>query len=171
MSDTHSAGSSSPSSPLPLHDFSLHKDAFGRLVFTGANGDVHRGVIPVRAFPIGAPDYGIAVTGHHGEELAWIEQLSDLPDAVRELIVSELANREFMPVIKRIAHVSTYATPSDWEVETSCGNTVFTLKGEEDIRRILKSGLLIADAHGVHFLIRDIQALDKTSRKILDRFL
>jgi hypothetical protein len=35
----------------------------------------------------------------------------------------------------------------------------------------LKSGLLIADAHGVHFLIRDIQALDKISRKILDRFL
>jgi hypothetical protein len=155
----------------PSHDFSLHKDGFGRLVFTAANGDIHRGVVPVRAFPIGAPDYGIAVTGPHGEELAWIEQLSDLPDAVRALIVSELASREFMPEIKRIVHVSSYATPSDWEVETSCGNTVFTLKGEEDIRRILRSGVLIADSHGVHFLIREIQALDKISRKILDRFL
>jgi hypothetical protein len=163
--------SNTDSITAPSHDFSLHKDAFGRLVFTAANGDIHRGVIPVRAFPIGAPDYGIAVTGPHGEELAWIEQLSDLPDAVRALIVSELASREFMPEIKRIVHVSSYATPSDWEVETSCGNTVFTLKGEEDIRRILRSGLLIADSHGVHFLIREIQALDKISRKILDRFL
>jgi hypothetical protein len=153
------------------HDFSLHRDAFGKLVFTAANGDMHRGVIPVRAFPIGAPDDGIALVGHHGEELAWVERLSDLPAPVRALVIAELASREFMPEIKRIAHVSSYATPSDWSVETTCGDTVFTLKGEEDIRRILRSGLLIADIHGVHFLVRDMQALDKTSRKILDRFL
>jgi hypothetical protein len=156
---------------VPSHDFSLHRDAFGKLVFTAANGDMHRGVIPVRAFPIGAPDDGIALVGHHGEELAWVERLSDLPAPVRALVTAELASREFMPEIKRIVDVSSYATPSDWSVETTCGDTVFTLKGEEDIRRILRSGLLIADTHGVHFLVRDLQALDKTSRKILDRFL
>lgn len=170
MSNSITGTIAEPISPA-LHDFALHKDAFGRLVLTAANGDVHRGVIPVRAFPLGAPDYGIAVVGQHGKELAWIEQLPDLPGAVRELIESELADREFMPEIKRIVHVSTYSTPSSWEVETSRGNTVFTLKAEEDIRRILRSSLLIADSHGVHFLIRDIQALDKISRKILDRFL
>jgi hypothetical protein len=164
-SDSHDATAAA------AHDFALHRDAFGKLVFTAANGDLHRGVIPVRAFPIGAPDDGIALVGHHGEELAWIERLSDLQEPVRVLVAAELANREFMPEIRRIAHVSSYATPSDWTVETSCGDTVFTLKGEEDIRRILRSGILIADSHGVHFLIRDIQALDKTSRKILDRFL
>ena len=169
MSDTATA--TIATAGAARHDFALHLDAFGKLVLTAANGDLHRGVIPVRAFPIGAPDYGIAVVGHHGEELAWIERLSDLPAAVRKLIESELANREFMPEIKRIVHVSTYATPSVWEVETSRGNTSFTLKGEEDIRRILRSSLLIADSHGVHFLVRDIQALDKASRKILDRFL
>jgi hypothetical protein len=31
--------------------------------------------------------------------------------------------------------------------------------------------LLTAGSHGIHYLPRDIQALDKTSRKILDRFL
>ena len=154
-----------------VHDFTLHRDAFGKLVFTAANGDLHRGVIPVRAFPIGAPDDGIALVGHRGQELAWIERLSDLPAPVRELVAVELASREFMPEIKRIVQVSSYATPCDWSVETSCGDTVFTLKGEEDIRRILRSSLLIADAHGVHFLVRDMQALDKTSRTILDRFL
>ncbi|RXZ38860.1 DUF1854 domain-containing protein [Oxalobacteraceae bacterium CAVE-383] len=163
--------SASDLNEAPAHDFTLHRDAFGKLVFTAANGDLHRGVIPVRAFPIGAPDDGIALVGHHGEELAWIERLPDLPAPVRELVTAELASREFMPEIKRIVQVSTFATPSDWSVETSCGDTVFTLKGEEDIRRILRSGLLIADIHGVHFLVRDMQALDKASRKILDRFL
>jgi hypothetical protein len=56
-------------------------------------------------------------------------------------------------------------------VETDRGETRFVLKGEEDIRRISHSTLLIADNHGIEFLIRDIQALDKASRKFLDRFL
>ena len=159
------------SAPAQVHDFTLHRDAFGKLVFTAANGDLYRGVIPVRAFPIGAPDDGIAIVGSRGQELAWVEQLSDLSAPVRELVEAELTSREFMPEIKRIVKVSSYSTPCDWHVETSCGDTVFTLKGEEDIRRILRSSLLIADAHGVHFLVREMQRLDKISRKILDRFL
>lgn len=151
-------------------DFALHRNAFGKLVLTDAGGAQHS-VVPVRAFPMGAPEFGIALVGSHGEELAWIEQLSDLPASLEEMIRSELANREFMPEITRIVAVSTYATPSDWQVETNRGDTVFTLRGEEDIRRILRTSLLISDSHGVQFLIRDTQALDGVSRKILDRFL
>ena len=45
------------------------------------------------------------------------------------------------------------------------------LKGEEDIRRIGHATLLISDSHGIQFLVRDMQALDTASRKLLDRFL
>ena len=45
------------------------------------------------------------------------------------------------------------------------------LYGEEDIRRLAPPALLIADTHGIHYLIRDRGALDAPSRKILDRFL
>jgi hypothetical protein len=31
--------------------------------------------------------------------------------------------------------------------------------------------LLINDAHGVQFMIRDLAAMDKNSRRLLDRFL
>jgi hypothetical protein len=31
--------------------------------------------------------------------------------------------------------------------------------------------LLIADSHGINYLIRDSQALDAHSRRLLDRFL
>ena len=152
-------------------DYQLQRDAFGRLVFTGADGESHEGVVPVRAFPIASPDHGIALVDPHGHELAWIEQLSDLPDDLRTLVDAELASREFMPVIKRIISVSSYATPSTWQVETNHGNTELVLKGEEDIRRLALPGLLITDSHGIHFLIHDRNALDHVSRKILDRFL
>jgi hypothetical protein len=57
----------------------LSHNAFGRLIFTGADGEAHEGIVPVRAFPITAPSCGIALVDQHGHELAWIDKLSDLP--------------------------------------------------------------------------------------------
>lgn len=152
-------------------DYRLSRNNFGRLVFTGPDGVAQEGVVPVRAFPIAAPEQGIALVDPHGHELAWIERLSDLPDELRALVEGELASREFMPEIRRIVSVGSFATPSTWRVETNHGETSFVLKGEEDIRRLASPALLIADSHGIHFLIRDRFALDTHSRKILDRFL
>ena len=151
-------------------DFRLHRDSFGKLIFTGSDGETHE-AMPVRAFPIGAPDNGIALVDPHGHELAWIETLNELDAERRQLVESELASREFMPVIERIIDVSSYATPSTWTIVTNRGETKLILKGEEDIRRLAPPALLIADSNGIQYLIRDRGALDAHSRKILDRFL
>ena len=152
-------------------DFELHRNAFGRLVLTAADGSVCEGVVPVRAFPIAAPDAGIALLGPDGHEAGWIERLELLPPPLRQLVEAELARREFMPEIQRIREVSSFATPSTWTVDTDRGATALVLWGEEDIRRLGKSGLLIEDSHGIHFLVRNIDRLDRTSRRLLDRFL
>lgn len=153
-----------------MSNFHLTRNAFGKLVLTNAEG-THEGIVPVRAFPIAAPESGIALVDVDGHELAWIERLDDVPAGVRALIEEELKQREFLPEIKRLRSVSSFAVPSTWEVETDRGDTSFVLKGEEDIRRIAASTLLIADSHGVQYLIRNVEALDKASRKMLDRFL
>ena len=153
-----------------MKDIQLRRNAFGKLVLTTADS-LHEGVLPVRAFPIAAPESGIALVDAAGHELAWIDSLSELPAATRALLEEELQNREFLPEIKRLRHVSTFAVPSTWDVDTDRGPASFVLKGEEDIRRIAQDTLLIADSHGVQFLIRDIKMLDKASRKLLDRFL
>jgi hypothetical protein len=67
--------------------------------------------------------------------------------------------------------VSSLVTPSTWTVETDRGTSRFMLKGEEDIRRLTGTVLLINDADGVQYLIRDLAAMDRHSRKLLDRFL
>ena len=149
----------------------LQRNAHGRLVLTDADGVRHEGVVPVRAFPIAAPDEGISLVSTDGHELVWIERLDELAPAPRELIAQELASRDFMPVIARLNGVSSFATPSTWDVETDRGPTKLVLKGEEDIRRLPGGVLMIADSHGVQFLIRDLHALDRHSRKLLDRFL
>jgi hypothetical protein len=152
-------------------EFSLVRDAFGRLVMTSIDGQVCVGVLPVRAFPITAPDEALALVGPHGEELAWIDHLDRQPEAVRRLIAEELAAREFMPEIIRILAVSGFGTPSTWEIETDRGATRLTLRGEEYIRRLAGGGLLITDRFGIQFLIPDLKALDRQSRQFLDRFL
>lgn len=152
-------------------NFTLIRNPFGRLVFTGADGEVHEAVVPVRAFPIGAPDEGIALVSTEGHELAWIDRLENLPAATATLIREELESREFVPVIRRIRSVSSFACPSTWDVDTDRGDAQLVLKGEEDIRRLGRDKLLIADTHGIQYLIRDLTALDRPSRKILDRFL
>ena len=152
-------------------DFQLQRDAFGRLMLIDSEGTAHAGVTTVRAFPISSPEDGIAIVDPYGHELAWIDRVDDLPADLRALVEGELASREFMPIISRIVDVSSFATPSTWKVVTNHGDTHFVLKGEEDIRRLGIQGLLIADSHGIHFLIRDRYALDAHSRKILDRFL
>lgn len=158
-------------SAAKFENFQLIRNPFGLLVFTGADGEVHEGVVPVRAFPIGAPEEGIALVNSEGHELLWIDRLEDLPADVARLVQEELASREFVPEIKRIRSVSSFACPSTWELDTDRGDARLVLKGEEDIRRLDREKLLIADTHGIQFLIRDIQALDRASRKILDRFL
>ena len=154
------------------HDgFELARDAFGKLVLTTADGERHVGVAPVRAFPIQAPDEGISLMTVDGREVAWIPSLAALAPALRSLLEAELQGREFMPEIRAIHSVSSYATPSTWHVGTDRGDTSFVLRGEEDIRRIGLDTLLISDSHGIHFLLRDLHGLDRQSRKILDRFL
>ncbi|WKB54065.1 DUF1854 domain-containing protein [Eleftheria terrae] len=152
-------------------DFMLSRNAFGRLVYTAADGTACEGVTPVRAFPVAAPEHGISLVGGDGRELAWIDTLDALPAEMQALLREELAAREFFPEIRRLQTVSGFTTPSTWEVETDRGATRLVLKGEEDIRRLGQGAVMITDSHGLQFLIRDLSALDKHSRRLLDRFL
>ena len=154
-----------------MSTFALRRDSFGKLVFTGEDGVDVVGVIPVRAFPIQAPTRGISLVRDGGKEVAWIDDLATAPAQVRDLVTEELEGREFIPEIEHIREVSSFATPCTWTVKPDRGETAFVLKVDEDIRRVGEASLLIADSHGINFLVRDMFRIDKHSRKILDRFL
>ena len=151
--------------------FSLQRDAYGRLVLSDENGLRHEAVVPVRAFPIAAPDEGISLVLGNGKEVAWIERLDTLPEPARSLLQEELEGREFMPEILDIVSVTSFSTPCTWSVKTDRGDTQFVLRGDEDIRRVGPTVLLVTDSHGIQFKIRDLLLLSKESRKIMDRFL
>jgi Domain of unknown function (DUF1854) len=152
-------------------DFSLVFDPFGKLVVSLADGTQHVGAVVARAFPIATPDQCISILSAEGKELAWVENLNDLPANERHIVAQALQSREFMPEILRLDGVNSFSTPSVWRVQTNRGPAQLVLKGEEDIRRLSATRLIVADAHGVQFLIRDLPSLDRHTRKLLDRFL
>lgn len=151
--------------------FTLNRDAQGRLVLTLPDGVPHVGVVPVRAFPLSAPDDGLSMVSPDGHELVWVPRVSALPAGERVLIEEELAVREFMPVVQALSEVSTFATPSTWTVQTDRGPFSFVLKTEDDIRRLPEGALIIASGHGMSFFVKDRFGLDRHSRKLLERFL
>lgn len=149
----------------------LSRNAFGKLVYVDDAGVTHVGITPVRAFPIAAPHESLSLVSPDGHELLWVPRLSELPDGARQLIEEELAVREFTPSITCIHKVSTFSTPSTWDVSTDRGDTQMVLKTEDDIRRLGEGRLLIGSGSGLHFAIPDWRNLDKHSKKLLERFL
>lgn len=154
--------------------YSLRKDAFGHLDLVWSDGAVVERVTPVRPFPFSNPEHGFSLVDSESHEVVWLDSINDLKAEDRVLVEEALAAREFMPVINRIESVSSFNTPSTWQVQTEQGKTQLVLKGEEHIRRIngmAGNHLLISDNHGIQFLIKDVSQLDKHSRRLLDRFL
>ena len=93
--------------PGTLPHFELSRNAHGRLTMRLADGVEHVGVLPVRAYPISAPNEGLSLFGTDGHELVWIDRMDQLSAEQRTLIEEELAAREFVPTIQKLVSVST----------------------------------------------------------------
>jgi hypothetical protein len=151
--------------------FGLSHDSFGRLVLIDADGARHIDVTPVRAFPTTDPRHWISIVNAEGQEIVCMADLSDLPDTTRRILEAEFADREFAPIIRRIVAVSAMSEPSEWTVETDRGPTKFVLETDSDVRRLDRNRAMIFDAHGTRFLIEDLDRLDGSSRRYLERYL
>ena len=150
---------------------SLERNPLGRWVWTDAQGTRHEQVVVVRAYPVTAPEQGAGIMDAEGHELAWFDRIDQVPQPLQGLLREAIAEREFLPEIQKLLTVSSLVTPSVWTVQTDRGEARFMLKGEEDIRRLTGKTLIVSDADGVQYLIRDPLALDRHSRKLLDRFM
>lgn len=155
-----------------LAGMQLVRNTHGRLVLTLGNGTVFEAVTPVRAFPIEAPLEGLSLIAADGKEALWVSRMADLQPEHRQLIEQDLAVREFIPTIERILKVSSFSTPSTWDLQTDRGTTQMVLKAEEDIRKLAgRTKLQITGQDGVQYRIPDSNKLDRHSRKLLERFL
>lgn len=154
----------------PTAPFGLSYDAWGRLSLVDAEGTRHADVAPIRSFPLSDPRRWISICSAEGRELLSIPALDELPEAVRNTLESELARREFVPVIQRIVNITLDSEPTEWTVETDRGPTKFLIEGGEAVRRTGPDRCLINDMQGVRYLIVDRKRLDAHSRRLLEQY-
>ncbi|MBI5280298.1 MAG: DUF1854 domain-containing protein [Candidatus Solibacter usitatus] len=151
--------------------FTLSRDSFDRLVLTTGDGVAHTGVEPVRAFPLSDPGHALSLCDAEGREVAFIDDLSQLPPDLRRTLEAELAQREFVPTITRIINTPPDTEPAHWHVETDRGITTFQLDSEDYVHRHDTWHFSIVDSRGIRYHIPDARRLDHHSRRVLDRFL
>lgn len=146
----------------------LERRGHGRLDLVDTHGRRHHDVDVVRAFPVTAPAGPVAIVAADGGELAWMESLAGLPAPLEALLVGELAQREFLPVIERIDSVSE-AEPSEWSVITDRGPHRFRVAHADDVARQPDGSVFVTDTFGMRYRIPRVAALDSTSRRLLDK--
>jgi len=152
-------------------ELTIHRDDWGQLVLTLPDGTRHSGVEPVRCFPLSDPTHAIALLDIEGHEILNLPSLDVLAPSARETLQHELAEREFVPVIRRIISASAPNTPCQLDVETDRGRTSFHLESDDDCRRLGPQAVLIADSNGVRYSIPDIGRLDGGSQRIVRRLV
>jgi ATP-binding cassette, subfamily B, bacterial len=149
-------------------ELALVRDAHGQLVARA--GDESVPVVPVRCFPLTDPDAYICLVDGRGHEYSCIPALDAVPLPARDLLLEELALREFIPVIERIESVRVNPSRSEWRVLTDRGRARFVLDNEDNIRSLGPGRFVITDSHGMRFLIQAVEGLDRESQRLFRRF-
>ena len=150
------------------------------LSLTEPSGDVtfFERIVPVRAFPVTAPNEFIAIREPdsrlrgQGDEIGMILRLSDFPPETVALIEEELAHRYFTPEIVKIHSFHEKFGYSYWEVSTSAGRVEFIMTNASSNIRTLDDGrVFMYDIDGNCFTIPDPRRLDRASYKKIEIYL
>jgi hypothetical protein len=149
----------------------FERDEWGRLVLIASDGQQHVGVEPVRCFPMSDPTSAIAFLDADGREVVTVTDMSQLNDAARRTLETELTSRDFVPVIQKIISTTNPSPPCQWSVMTDRGTTQFQLESEDDIRKLSPDRVVIADSNGVRYEIRNVRDLDAHSKRIVQRLV
>ena len=149
----------------------LSHDGFGQLNLVDPRGVSHRGVVPIRSFPLSAPEEWIIFVDAAGREVWAVEHLDRLSPSARAATLAELTARELLPVIQAIHDISQGAEPSEWRVSSDRGEVSFLVPAEENVRALPDGGALITDLYGIRYRVLKIDALPKHSQRLLSRYI
>lgn len=151
-------------------EFSATPGGFVRLRLT--SGEEYARVNVHRSFPLSMKDRYISVRDMEGNEIGMIEDLSQFPREVADLIRAELDRRYFTPVIKRIENIKEEFGYAYWTVETDVGFRRFTVRDmHSNVIPLSAERVFIVDVDGNRYDIPNYTVLDAKSRKFLEELL
>jgi len=155
-------------------DMRLRLNDRGQLELRLATGEVYPDIHVVPAFPISRPNRFVYLRDGDGKEVGVLIEPRRLDRESRELLLAQADQAYFMPRITRIIRVEERMGMgiARWEVETDRGWSVFDMVARsESVWYVGKNRVVIRDADGNRYLIEDLTALDKRSKRMTDLYL
>ena len=149
----------------------LRLDGRGRLQVLADGVVVCADATARRAFPWTNPAEHVVVRDDKGEELLHVDRLTDLAEEDRRAVETWLARNTFIPRIRRVSRLNTTAAYMAWDVETDRGPTQFRVQEREDIRFLPDGRFTVKATSGTLYELPALEALDKASRRAVQRVL
>ena len=150
--------------------FTLTRREDGRLDLLDARGQTHRGVEVVQAFPLTDPTGPLAILSADGSELVWLTSVRETDALQQTILNAELKISSFVPEILRIESIGE-GDPAEWVVLTDRGLHRMKVPERDSIVRTRSHGVKITDTDSIDFRIKNLESLDRTSRRLLDKKL
>lgn len=150
----------------------VRKDGFNRIKLEVEGEKEYSEVRPVMGFPLTNPDQFISFVemkeGKKDREIGIIEDLRKIDSKSRKLLKEELKKEYFMPQITKINRMKEFHGIMKFDVETDKGPREFETRYKEDIRKLSGGCVIIKDADGNRYEIKDYRKLDQRSINLID---
>lgn len=109
---------------------------------------------------------------NHDLEIAMLDSLDDLDESSQTLAIEEIKKKYLIPEINRILKTEVFLGNRYIYTQTDYGERCFIIKNPcVSIRMVPPDGMFIRDTIGNLYRISTLSALDKYSRKELDKVI
>lgn len=134
------------------------------------NGQCTEGSVRVkRAFPLTDPDEFVIIEDLQGHFLGMIKSYRKMDQESVRVVDEEPEYDYFLPQILKIYDIRDDFRIMNWWVETDRGPRRFEVRSRRrDIRWLTDNHVVVQDADGNKYEIRDLSQLDESSRQKLE---
>ena len=150
----------------------IHKDEFNRLKLKIEGDREYPEINAIMSFPLTNSDHLISIIevkgGKRDKEIGIVEDIRKLDSKSRKVLRSELKRAYFMPEITKVNRLKESHGVMKFDVETDKGHRVFETRYREDIRKLPGGRVIIRDADGNRYEIKDYMKLDQRSASLID---
>jgi len=150
----------------------LQKDNYNKIKLVIIDEKEYPEVKPVMSAPLTEPESFVSIyemtDGKKGSEIGIIEDIGKLDADSRNMLKEELKKEYFMPHITKINNMNESHGVMKFDVETDKGRRIFETRYKEDIRKLSGGRIVIRDADGNRYEIKDHRKLDQRSMNLID---
>lgn len=149
--------------------FRLFYHPAGTLRLTVGEDRSYHEVKLYQAWPLSLPGRHISLLDARGEEIVLIDSLAELTPESGQIAQEEIRRRYLTARVESIREIRSEFGVTYWDVVTNKGDREFVIQSLSESTVWLGEGhILLVDVDGNRFEIPSVDALDSTSRALLD---